>query len=206
MRSLARVRGRGLLTHRGERQYRSRLEILRDFLEATRTAGKKTRIIGLANLNPSSFDFYRDFCVNLQLVEEIPGGYRLTARADKVLAAIERVVHRGAELDSALSELQRNVSRSGASATRSGGAMRWVSKLAWQEVVESALQPPPTTANGKEPVVSVDFPGDGQMGWIASTSGGRAAPSHLPSLGSPNLTDELRRRLPRPRSRNGNSP
>ena len=46
-----------------DHHYRSKVEILRDFLVAIQESGKKTRIIGLANLNPSSFRPYLRFCL-----------------------------------------------------------------------------------------------------------------------------------------------
>jgi len=130
--------GRRLRTDRADRQYRSRLEILRDFLDATRDGGKKTRIIGLANLNPSSFQSYLDYCLALRLVQDTPVGYRLTPRADVVLDAIERLLARSAEVDAALLSLQQGCEGTVAPGVAPKGALRYVSRLAWNEVVRSA--------------------------------------------------------------------
>lgn len=123
---------------RADRHYRSRLEILRDFLGAIRETGKKTHIIGLANLNPSSFQPYLDFCHALQLVRDTPGGYVLTPRANVMLEVIQRLLARSAEVDAALLDLHRSFGNSDPPRPPTKGALRYVSILAWNEVVRSA--------------------------------------------------------------------
>jgi predicted transcriptional regulator len=127
-----------LQASRANRHYRSRLEILRDFLGAVRETGTKTHIIGLANLNPASYHKYLDFCLSLQLVEDTPAGYRLTPRAAVVLEVIQRLLARSADVDAALVDLHRGFDRSYLSGPSTGGALRSVSILAWNEVVQSA--------------------------------------------------------------------
>ncbi len=87
------------------RTYRTRLEVLHDFLDASRRASRKTRIIGLANLNPAYFDSYARFCVEQHLLEVTRDGYRTTELAEQVLAAIRQVLSKTAELDGAIRSL-----------------------------------------------------------------------------------------------------
>jgi len=128
----------GCRTFRVDRQYRSRLEILRDFLTATRDAGRKTRIIGLANLNPTSFRDYLEYSIALGLVQDTSGGYRLTPRADVVLDAIQRLLVRTAEVDAALLDLQRGLEGLPSAAPSAPGTLRFVSRIAWNEIARSA--------------------------------------------------------------------
>ncbi len=124
----------------GPRKYRTRLEVLRDFLEAVRETGKKTHIIGIANLNPTSFQPYLDFCLALQLVQETSAGYQLTPRADAVLDVIQRLLARSTEVDAALLDLHRGFNGSKPPGLATKGALRYVSILAWNEVVRSAAE------------------------------------------------------------------
>jgi predicted transcriptional regulator len=87
------------------RTYRTRLEVLHDFLDASRRASHKTRIIGLANLNPGYFDRYAQFCLDHRLLELSTEGYRPTDRGAEVLVAIRRVLSKTAELDDAMRSL-----------------------------------------------------------------------------------------------------
>lgn len=125
---------------RADRQYRSRVEILRDFLGAVRESGKKTRVIGLANLNPASYQPYLDFCLAHHLVQYTSEGYRLTPRADGVLEAIERLVARSAEVDAALLDLQRGLDATNPSAPSTKPALRYVSLVAFNEIARSTAE------------------------------------------------------------------
>jgi predicted transcriptional regulator len=87
------------------RTYRTRLEVLHDFLDASRRASRKTRIIGLANLNPSYFETYAQFCLEHHLLERTAEGYRSTELADQVIVAIRRVLSKTTELDGAIRSL-----------------------------------------------------------------------------------------------------
>lgn len=130
----------GLPTYRGDRQYRGRVEILRDFLEAVGVHERKTRIMGIANLNPSSFQKYLDFCLTLDLVQKSPGGYRLTPRANAVLDSIDRLLTKSEEVDNTLLEFRRAFSRSQAVASSTRSTTRYISRLAWDEVCRSAAK------------------------------------------------------------------
>lgn len=90
-----------------ERRYRSKLEVLRDFLDATRVGEKRTRIIGTANLNVRSFRRYRDFCLDRGLIVSTSGGYALTPEAETCLEAIQGVLTKRDELNISLKSLER---------------------------------------------------------------------------------------------------
>jgi len=134
--------GRGCRTAQrsrgGETRYRSKIEVLGDFLGAVDQARKKTRIVGLANLNQASFEKYLAFCLDLCLVETRPDGYHLTAKAAAALGALERIVAKSAEVDRAVGDLHR-VLRNGQDPEDGGLTLRWVSRLAWTEVLASKL-------------------------------------------------------------------
>lgn len=89
------------------RKYRSKVEVLRDFLEATHEQSTKSRIIGIANLNRVLFQRYLNLAVSFDLVAVTPRGYRLTARARPAIEAIDRYLARRNEAVSALHELRR---------------------------------------------------------------------------------------------------
>ena len=165
-RAHARIRGAGRLrTYGKDRRYRSKLEILRDFLSAVRETGKKPRIIGVANLNPGSFQLYIEFCLANRLVEDTPAGYRLTPRADEVLKAIQQLIARSEEVDAALLQLQRGFEPSTPPLPSSRQALRYVSVLAWNEVVRSAAVSLAAKARALEGRLSVDLPVDTNPSW-----------------------------------------
>lgn len=62
----------------GGRKYRTKLELLRDFLTAAQTEYPKTRIMHRANLNRATYDRYLSFCQERQLLVRMSGGYSLT--------------------------------------------------------------------------------------------------------------------------------
>jgi predicted transcriptional regulator len=162
----ARIRGKELRTNRTDRRYRSRIEILRDFLGAVRETGKKTHIIGLANLNPTSFQPYLDFCSTLHLVQDTPAGYRLTPRADAVLDVIERLLARSAEVDAALLDLHRGFNGSNLSRPASSGTLRYVSILAWNDIVQSVADSVGTEDKSHWSRRSIDLPDASSPTWL----------------------------------------
>jgi predicted transcriptional regulator len=89
-----------------KRAYRTHLEVLYDFLDACRRTPRKTRIIGLANLNPRYFGIYAQFSLDLRLIEWTGSGYRSTERTVPAMNAIRRVIAQSAELDEAIRALQ----------------------------------------------------------------------------------------------------
>jgi predicted transcriptional regulator len=120
---------------RREGRNRGRLEILHDFLEAARREPKKTRIIGLANLNPASFEKYLRYCLELDLMRVTPGGYRLTPRADVAQLAIRRFMEKSQELDGAFRDLQRTFGTLGLSSAGDRGGSRGLGAPTWMEVI-----------------------------------------------------------------------
>jgi predicted transcriptional regulator len=150
----------------GPRKYRTRLEVLHDFLGAIRETGKKTHIIGLSNLNPASFQSYLDFCHALQLVEDTPVGYRLTPRAEAVLEVIQRLLTQSVVLDAALLDLHRDFNGSSPSRPPTQGALRYVSSLAWNEVLRSASGSVALETEPPADHLSVDLPSSKIPAWL----------------------------------------
>jgi predicted transcriptional regulator len=95
------------------RHYRSKLELLRDFLAAVQTETVKTRIMNRANMNPLSFSRYMALCRDRELLVEVKGGYTLTPQAGNLLQSINRVLSKATDLQAAVEVLSRS--------TRSGG-------------------------------------------------------------------------------------
>lgn len=119
-----------------QHRYRTKPEVLNDFLDAVRRSPKKTRIVGLANLNPASFEKYLAFCQAFDLVETFPGGYHLTTKGVGALDALERLATKTSEIHRAVEDLQRILGTP--SAVRGGElTLRWASRLAWDEIVLS---------------------------------------------------------------------
>jgi len=117
------------------RRYRTNLEVLRDILQAAQSPSPKTRLIGAANLNPRSFQEYLQFCTDHGLIGRASGGYVCTARAVSVIESIEEVLSKTAELDSAVQQFRVNVTKRLFPPSDNGSALRYVSRLAWEEVV-----------------------------------------------------------------------
>lgn len=115
-------------------RYRSKLEVLRDLLAATRHASRKTRIIGLANLNPATFQKYIGFARAQGLVEETDGNYRLTDRAERALGVLQELMAKSNELDSAVQLLERSTYLGPIAGWNDGDALRQISRMAWGEV------------------------------------------------------------------------
>ncbi len=126
------------------RKYRTRLEVLHDLLEASQRTSRKTRIIGLANLNPAYFEIYARFCLDHHLLQFSTDGYRPTDRTEPVLAAIRRVISKSSELDDALRALASVVRQGpevgdlGGPATRVYGSDGWEEGL-WHSVPRVSL-------------------------------------------------------------------
>ncbi|HTW55487.1 MAG TPA: winged helix-turn-helix domain-containing protein [Thermoplasmata archaeon] len=91
----------------GAGRYRSKVVILRDLLDAASRAHRKTRIIGLANLNQESFQRYAALAVSAGLLREEKGYYATTPRAKEWLRAVDSVLRKGSEVSTALASLSR---------------------------------------------------------------------------------------------------
>lgn len=101
-------------THAIERRYRSKIEVLRDLLEAARQDQCKTRIIGQANLNEESFTRYARYAIDEGLLERREDStYHATARGELWREAANAVLAKEGELASAFGELSRLIVPSG---------------------------------------------------------------------------------------------
>jgi len=157
-------------------RYRTKIEVLRDFLHATRQESKKTRIIGVANLNPSSFQKYLEACTRLDLVRESSEGYELTPRAEVVLDRIERLLEKSSEAEAAFQALDRFL-RDSALSGDSPPALRYVSRIAWNQVARpnSESGPPLPRSNALDrsgAYPSLDF----KLEWGDERAGTKNAP------------------------------
>lgn len=94
------------------RQFRSKLELLRDFLSAAHTETIKTRIRNRASLNQVSFSRYMNLCEPRQLLAHVDGGYSLRPEAAEMLESISIVLSRATNLPIAVDGLSRTA-RSG---------------------------------------------------------------------------------------------
>lgn len=115
-------------------RYRSKLEVFRDLLAATRRASRKTRIIGLANLNPQTFQKYIEFARGRGLVVENDGRYTLTDRADRALAVLQELMAKSNELDSAVQQLERSTCLGRIAGWSEGEVLRQISRMTWGEM------------------------------------------------------------------------
>jgi predicted transcriptional regulator len=132
------------------RAYRSKIEVLRDFLMAASEPIPKTRLIGTANLNPGSFQRYLRICTERELITTISGGYVTTPKARPLLAAIDGLMSTTGQIEHAFRVLGSNGEPVGFAPSRDPGqettfgpngvASRHVLRQAWNEIV---LRPPP---------------------------------------------------------------
>jgi predicted transcriptional regulator len=122
-------------------RYRSKLEVFRDLLVATRHAPKKTRIIGLANLNPSTFQKHMAIARSGGLVTVTNGEYNLTEKADRVLAALQELMAKSNELDITIQFLERNGLPPATNRWTDGAVLRQVSRAAWSEAESLSHSP-----------------------------------------------------------------
>ena len=123
------------------RSYRSKIEVLRDFLSAAREPVPKTRLIGMANLNPLSFQRYLRICTERGLIDSVSGAYVATPRAGPLLEAIDGLILKTSELELALEVLEGTTQTPGG---RNGGNGRAVSpflRQAWNEIVLRPVDP-----------------------------------------------------------------
>jgi predicted transcriptional regulator len=134
--------------------YRSKLEVLRDFLRAAQEPVPKTRIIGAANLNPLSFRRYLRVCTERDLITSVSGGYVTTPRAGALLEAIDSVMVKREELEQAVRALGRHSLES----TVPDGLdpTRRVLREAWNEITLESIPRP----NGHRSAVTVSPVGE----------------------------------------------
>jgi predicted transcriptional regulator len=116
------------------RAYRTKVEVFRDVLAAVRLSSKKTRIIGLANLNPATFRRHMTVARSHGLVTVIGGDYLLTDKANRVLDALDQLVAKSRELDDVVQLLERNALPTNGEPWTSGAVLRNISRMAWNDV------------------------------------------------------------------------
>lgn len=119
-----------------QRRYRTKLEVLRDLVVAASREPRKTRIIGLANLNRTSFDRYMRLALSLGLIEHRAGGYAPTALADGWVDAVDSVLGKGSELSTALGQLTQITIRGAPNGparrpSDQESTVRSIARLAW---------------------------------------------------------------------------
>jgi predicted transcriptional regulator len=132
-------RGNGQFGMPTQRRYRTKLEVLRDLVVAAAREPRKTRIIGLANLNRTSFDRYARLALSLGLLEHRAGGYAPTALAEGWVDAVDSVLGKGSELSAALGQLSQLTSRGARPAAPKRSAdtestVRSIARLAWSNL------------------------------------------------------------------------
>lgn len=189
----------------GKRRYRSKLELFRDFLRAVQQDPKKTRILGLANLNPRSFERYARHCLEQELVVRTPVGYQLTARAEAVLGRLDRLLAMRTEVTLALSTLERLVGPNAGAPSGTTEPPRYVSPIIWAgELLDAdltrSLARPVSSPSPAGPVAPARGP---RFWWEREPD-----PSELPAAalgdllaGGTSTTSAEVRRPPRPRVR-----
>ena len=89
------------------RHYRTKVEVLRDLLEATRQQEGKTRIIGRANLNEISFERYALLALTEGLLARAERGFRITPLGEAWVGAANRMLTKQDEFQRALKDLTR---------------------------------------------------------------------------------------------------
>jgi predicted transcriptional regulator len=124
------------------RTYRTKLEVLRDFLRAAQEPAPKTRIIGAANLNPLSFQKYLRLCTEHDLVMAVSGGYVTTPRASPLLEAIDGVMLKTSELEDAFRLLEQSALSGRPRDNGAPNPFRQVLREAWNEFALRTFVPP----------------------------------------------------------------
>jgi predicted transcriptional regulator len=121
-------------------RYRTKIEVLRDIVRAASTEERKTRIIGMANLNQGSFRRYSALGVSLGLLRTTSNGFSATPAAEEWLSAVDGVLSKGEELATAIEALSR-LSQGPANGGNGSGrgrpaydAVQLLARLAWADV------------------------------------------------------------------------
>jgi predicted transcriptional regulator len=168
------------------RTYRSKLELFRDVLVATRYASKRTRIIGLANLNPGTFQKHMSLASAHGLVRVEGGDFRLTERAEPVLVAVQDLLTRSHAIDGAVKVLDQSLHSPGEGLRADGSVLHHVSRIAWAEI--QRLDKPGPVAYQKSGGLRVASPGSSAgpmdlLDVLAAMRGG-SQPAGGPGVGS----------------------
>jgi hypothetical protein len=89
------------------RRYRSKLEILREILQAAREPRGRTQIAGLANINMASLDRYSVFWLEHGLLPQDDGLIIASSRSLQLRAAVDVVLQKTNELSAARGSIDR---------------------------------------------------------------------------------------------------
>ncbi len=122
-------------------RYRTKIELLRDLVAAASREERKTRLIGIANLNRRSFDRYTSLAMSLGLVRETEVGFTATAIAGPWLASLEDVMSKSSELTQLMDEMVRAVRPAkgltprGAFSPPVQAFSRLLGRLAWDDLL-----------------------------------------------------------------------
>ena len=122
------------------RAYRTRLEVLRDILGVPGDEANKSRIIRLANLNPTAFDRYVTFCLETGLLELEDNRYRKTGVSLPAIQAINLVLSKAGELGCAIRDLGMTLGREGAEPDPEAPVVRFASSAAWGDLTRSGAR------------------------------------------------------------------
>ena len=178
------------------RSYRSKIEVLRDILRAAQAPAPKTRIIGAANLNPVSFGKYLRICTDHDLITSVAGGYVATPRASPLLQAIDGLILKAGELETAYLTLERSASSNQGPNGGPAKPFRQVLRHAWNGIALVAADPDHDREahrpeSGRTSRTTVSHPGRRRSPLGKSPAGSRSRRSG----GRP-----VRRRVGRPRT------
>jgi len=128
----------------GNGRYRTKIEVLRDIVRAASTEERKTRIIGMANLNQGSFQRYASLGVSLGLLKPTGVGLSATPAAEEWLGAVETILSKSSEVAAAIESLGRITRIPGEGGRRSSrqkpayDAVQLLGRLAWADLRPSA--------------------------------------------------------------------
>lgn len=182
--------------------YRSKIEVLRDFLRAAGEPAPKTRIIGSANLNPLSFRRYLKICMDRDLIASVSGGYVATPRAAALLEAIDGLMGRAGDLERAFQELEAPTADGRPADGNGQGAFRQIYRQAWNEIVLRPLAPAVEPGSGWVVVPRTDRSG----ALLLSPAGGGPARIGSDPARPPAVLTEARAGAPALGSRRGTPP
>ncbi|MGP8078087.1 MAG: winged helix-turn-helix domain-containing protein [Thermoplasmata archaeon] len=118
-------------------RYRTKIEVLRDLVRAASTEERKTRIIGMANLNQSSFYRYSSLAVDLGLVEPTGVGLSATPAGEEWLGVVNAILMKGSEVSEAIENLGRLTGTPGSGQARGKppyNAVQLLARLAWADL------------------------------------------------------------------------
>lgn len=125
-------------------RYRTKIEVLRDIVRAATNEERKTRIIGMANLNQVSFQRYSSLGVSLGLLQPTGSGLSATPAAEEWLGAVDTIISKSSEVAAAIDTLYRLTPpiRNGGNGSARGkppyDAVQLLARLAWADLRPSA--------------------------------------------------------------------